>query len=156
MNEIRVARMLLAGAAMLITWIAAAIALQIILDQVVAPVLFHQTGKELLGNADAVGRSGWAYLVDSVLSLLNCTLLIWLYASLRPMYGVGNRTALITSAFGVILVLSVLSAMVNDGMMPLRVGVTQAVFEAIEFPLAMLAGAAIYENQERWDRPDER
>ena len=153
MNEVRVTRMLLAGVAMLIVWVAVAIVLQIAIDQVVAPVFFHQSGKELLGTVDAVGRSARGYLVDGFLSLVNCTLLIWLYASLRPMYGVGPRTALITSAFGVILALSLLTGMVNDGIMSLRLGLIQAVCEAIEFPLAMLAGASMYENQERWSRP---
>jgi len=156
MNEINVKRMLLAGLAMLVMWIAVAILVQILFEQLVAPVFFGQTAEamrlELIESAD---RSALNYWLGGLTALVNCTLLIWLYASLRPMYGVGTRTALITSAFGVILGFSVSVNLINNGLIPLKLGLIDAVCEAIEFPIAMLAGAAIYENREKWDHPAE-
>ena len=85
-------------------------------------------------------------LVNISIALLNSTLLIWLYASLRPMYGVGTKTALITSALGVALLSSLFINMINLGLLRLQFGLLEAAFEAIEFPIAMLAGAAVYEG----------
>ena len=156
MNEISVKRMVLAGLAMLIVWIAVAIVLQIVLEQVVAPVFLAQTAEEM--HREIVGSSGQTgveFLVNGITSLVNCTLLIWLYASLRPMYGVGSRTALIASAFGVILGLALFTSLINAGLLPLRDGLIGAVSNTIELPIAMLAGAAIYENREKWSHPGE-
>ena len=94
--------------------------------------------------------------VNVFIALLNCTLLIWLYASLRPMYGVGTRTALITSAFGLILGFSLFSNLINLGLLPLRLGMIEAIFEAVEFLIAMLVGASIYEGRERRSERDTR
>jgi hypothetical protein len=148
--------MLLAGLAMLIMWVAVGILIQIAFEQVVAPMFFGQSAEEMwLEIIDSEGRSALNFWVEGFTALLNCTLLIWLYASLRPMYGVGTRTALVTSAFGIILGFSFYTNLINLGLLPLKLGVISAVFEAIEFPIAMVAGAAIYEGQEKWGRPDE-
>lgn len=64
------------------------------------------------------------------------------------MYGVGARTALITSALGVIWVWSLTINLINLGFFPPVAGLVEAVYESIEFPLAMLAGAAVYEGRE--------
>jgi hypothetical protein len=156
MNEIKIPRMLLAGVAMLIMWIAVAILVEIVLEQVVAPLFFEQSWKEMwLEVIDPRERSALNYWLDGLTALVNCTLLIWLYASLRPMYGVGTRTALITSAFGIILGSTVSINLINSGLIPLKLGLIEAVCDSILFPIAMLAGAAIYENRERWDQPAE-
>jgi hypothetical protein len=156
MNKINIKRMLVAGLAMLIMWVAVGILIQIAFEQVIAPTFFGQTAEEMwLEIIDPEGRSALNFWVEGFTALLNCTLLIWLYASLRPMYGVGTRTALVTSAFGIILGFSLYTNLINLGLIPLKLGVIAAVIEAIEFPIAMLAGAAIYEGQEKWDRPAE-
>jgi hypothetical protein len=71
------------------------------------------------------------------------------------MYGVGTRAALIVSAFGIILNISLVSNLVTQGLLPLKAGAIEAACEVIVLPIAMLAGAAIYENQERWRQPAE-
>jgi hypothetical protein len=152
MNKINIKRMLLAGLAMFVMWIA----IEILLEGVMADLIFGRSTVEML--AEEVEFRDWTavnYWVNTIIPVVNCTLLIWLYASLRPMYGVGTRTALITSAFGLILGLSMFINFVNLGLLPLKAGLIEAVFEAIEFPIAMVAGAAIYEGQEKWARPDE-
>jgi hypothetical protein len=152
MNKINIKRMLLAGLAMFVMWIA----IEILLEGVIADLIFGKSSQEMW--AEVIQFREWSALnfwVNTFIALLNCTLLIWLYASLRPMYGVGTRTALITSAFGVILGLSLFINFINLGLLPLRAGMIEAVFETIEFPIAMMAGAAIYEGQGKWDRPAE-
>jgi hypothetical protein len=144
MNEIRVKQMFVAGLAMFLVWIA----LEILLEQMIGRLLFGSLidDRWLEMNTSLNDWNGWNHLVNLLIPLFNTTLLIWLYASLRPMYGVGTKTALITSALGVALGLSVAINVVNLGLLPLRVGLKEAVFEAIEFPIAMIAGAAVYEG----------
>ena len=152
MNKINIKRMLLAGLAMFVMWIA----IEILLEGVIADLIFGKSSQEMW--AEVIQFREWSALnfwVNTFIALLNCTLLIWLYASLRPMYGVGTRTALITSAFGVILGFSLFINFINLGLLPLRAGMIEAAFESIEFPIAMMAGAAIYEGQGKWDRPAE-
>jgi hypothetical protein len=79
---------------------------------------------------------------------LNCTILIWLYASLRPMYGVGTKTALITCAFGLAWIASVSVNITNLGLVPPRLALIEFFFEAIEFPISMFVGANVYEGKE--------
>jgi len=152
MNKINIKRMLLAGLAMFVMWIA----IEILLEGVIADLIFGRNTVEML--AEKLEFREWTafnYWVNMIIPVLNCTLLIWLYASLRPMYGVGARTALITSAFCIVLGLLMFINFINLGLLPMKAGLIEAVFEAIEFPIAMLAGAAIYEGQEKWDRPAE-
>ena len=149
MNEIRVKRMLLAGLAMFLMWAA----VEFLVELVIAPILFGQTSLEMW--RPAIDMSTWSTsntLVNNAIGLLNCTILIWLYASLRPMYGVGTKTALITSAFGIFLVLSMFINFTNLGLIPARIGLIEAVFVTIEFPIAMIVGAGVYEGAVRWDR----
>jgi len=152
MNKINIKRMLLAGLAMFVMWIA----IEILLEGVIADLIFGRNTVEML--AEEIEFREWTafnYWVNTIIPVVNCTLLIWLYASLRPMYGVGTRTALITSAFGIILGFALFINFINLGLLPLKPTLIEAVFEAIEFPIAMLAGAAIYEGQEKWGQPAE-
>ncbi|MCW8983934.1 MAG: hypothetical protein OQK74_07160 [Gammaproteobacteria bacterium] len=152
MNKINIKRMLLAGLAMFVMWIA----IEILLEGVIADLIFGRNTVEML--AEKLEFREWTafnYWVNMIIPVLNCTLLIWLYASLRPMYGVGARTVLITSAFCIGLGLLMFINFINLGLLPVKAGLIEAVFEAIEFPIAMMAGAAIYEGQEKWDRPTE-
>ena len=147
MNEIRVKRMLLAGLIMLIVWAV----VEALVEQVIARILFGQSSGEMwLQIIDLREPSALNFWINNLIALLNCTLLIWLYASLRPMYGVGTRTALITSAFGVILGFSLFINLINLGLFPLKLGLLEALFEAIELVTAMIAGAAVYEGEAKW------
>ena len=146
MNEIRVKRMLLAGLAMFVVWVA----LEILLEHVLAKLLFGETSAEMWRQAIDVSRqSGFSPIVNILIAVVNCTILIWLYASLRPMYGVGGKTVLITSAFFVAWMLSFFFNLTNLGLLPARLAMTEALFEFVEFPIAMFVGAGVYEgNQE--------
>jgi hypothetical protein len=148
MNEINVKRMLLAGLAMLVVWVV----VEVLVEQVFARFLFGQNYQEMWFQA--IELREWdarTYWVNAFIALLNCTV----NASLRPMYGVGTKTALITSAFGVFLGFSLFINFINLGLFPLKLGLMEAVFEAIEFPIAMIAGASIYEGEARWNQAAE-
>ena len=146
MNEIKVGRMLLATLAMLVMWIA----LEVLVEGMIADFVFGRSSSEMWRTViDTSGWSGLNAAVSIFIAILNCTIMIWLYASLRPMYGVGTKTALITSAFGVILGFSLFINLMNLGILPVRLGLLEAVFEGIEFPIAMIVGAGVYEGQEK-------
>ncbi len=152
MNQINVKRMLLAGLAMLVVWIA----VEILVERVISQCLFGQTTSDMwLQTIDLSHWTALNYWVSGLLPLLNCTILIWLYASLRPMFGVGTKTALITSAFGVILGFSLVINFINLGLLPVRLGLMEAIFETIEFPIAMIVGAGVYEGREKGVREAE-
>lgn len=146
MNQINVKRMLLAGLVMFGAWIA----IEFLLEGVISQVLFGQASGEI--RMQAIDVRDWSVLngaVNLFIGLLNCVILIWLYASLRPMYGVGTRAALITSAFFITWLFSMFVNLTNLGVFPPQFALMEAIFEAIEFPIAMIVGAGVYEGQER-------
>ena len=146
MNEINVKRMLLAALAMLVMWIA----LEVLVEHVIAQFFFGQTSAEMWQRAiDVSDWSGINVAVSTVITILNCIVIIWLYASLRPMYGVGTKTVLITSAFFIIWVYSLFINLANLGLIPAEVAFLEAIFETIELPVAMFVGAGVYEGQEK-------
>jgi len=152
MNEIRVKRMLLAALAMLVVWVA----VEILVEHWFSLFLFGQTSGEMW--LQAINVSEWSALntaLSAFIAILNCTILIWLYASLRPMYGVGTKTALITCAFGIAWMFSTFINLTNLGLFPPRLALLEAIFETIEFPIAMIVGAAVYEGNEKKIRETE-
>ena len=121
------------------------------METVIARALFGQSSDEMWRQAiDLNYPSAFNFWANQFIALLTCTLLIWLYASLRPMYGVGTRTALITSAFGAILGFSLFISFINLGLFPIELGLLEAAFHSIEFTISMIAGAAVYEGEARW------
>lgn len=149
MNQINVKRMLLAGLVMFVVWIA----YEILVEHVLSKILFGQTSTEMwLEVIDLGALSGLNQWVNILIAILNCTIMIWLYASLRPMYGVGTRTALITCAFGVVWMLSMFINFTNLGLLPPKLALFEAAFEVIEFPVAMIVGAGVYEGREKTSR----
>ena len=150
MNEINVKRMFLAGLGMLIVWVL----VELLVEQVFAQFFFGQTAQEMWQEVIKVsGNSAQTFWINNIIAFLNCTLMIWLYALLRPMYGVGTRAALITSLFGIIMGTALFINMINLGIFPLKIALLEALFEAIEFPIAMIAGATVYEGEARWSQP---
>ena len=143
MNEIRVKRMLLGGLAMLVAFIV----MELLVEQFVGRMLFGDfIDQRWLETTNVMSWTASNQVLNIGIALLNSTVLIWLYASLRPMYGVGTKTALITSALGIVWVWSMMVNLVNLGLIPSYLGLLEAAFEAIEIPIALLAGAEIYEG----------
>ena len=143
MNEIRVKRMLLGGLAMFVVFIAA----EILIEHVIGKMLFGDLIQELwLETVAPSALSPLNQALNLFIAVLNSTVLIWLYASLRPMYGVGTKTALITSALGITWAASMIVNLINLGLLPAQLGLMEMVFEAVELPIAMIAGAGVYEG----------
>jgi hypothetical protein len=149
MNEIRVKRLLIAGVVMFLVWIVA----EIIVEQVFVRVLLGDFVVTRMTQPPAT--AGWGarnHVLNILLALLNTTIFVWLYASLRPMFGVGTKTALITCGFGVVLLFSMTINAINLGLIPADAGLLEVACEAVEFPLAMIAAAAVYEGQGQGSR----
>lgn len=145
MNRINVKRMLLAGLAMLVLWIA----LEVLVEHVMAQFFLGHTSSEMWQTVvDTSDWSGLNAVVSTVVAIVNSIIMIWLYASLRPMYGVGTKTVLITSAFFIIWVYSLFINLANLGLIPAEVAFLEAIFESIELPIAMFVGAGVYEGKD--------
>jgi len=135
--------MLLAGLVTFLVWIV----VELIVEQAIGRMVFGNLVQvEWLYSTNVRNWDIGNHILNISIALMNCTVLMWLYASLRPMFGVGTKTALITSAFGIILGLSMTVNGINLGLFPARLGLIEIVYEAIEFPLAMIAGALVYEG----------
>jgi hypothetical protein len=145
MNRIRTTRLFLAGLATLLAFIL----IELIWEGVIGPVL--------LGDIPGVMRSlplnsSWSFRNEAFnlfIALLNCFMMIWLYASLRPMFGVGTHTALIASAFAFVFVFAFELNYANLGFFSFRLALLDALNLVIELPLAMITGALVYESG-RW------
>jgi hypothetical protein len=149
MNEINVKRMVLAGLAMLVMWIA----LEVLVEGVMAEIFLGRSSGEMWQEViDPAGWSGLNTIVSTSLAVMNCTITIWLYASLRPMYGVGTKTVLITSAFFLIWVYSLFINLANMGLISAEIAFLEAIFETIELPIAMFVGAGVYEGKDKEGR----
>ena len=83
---------------------------------------------------------------DISIALLNTTMMIWLYAALRPMFGVGVKTALITSLFVFVFVTAYIVNMANIFYYPWHIAFLEAFYLLAELPLSLIAGAYIYEG----------
>jgi hypothetical protein len=142
MNKIRVRRLLYAGLATLLTFVA--------VEFVVESLLFGPLFGRILGEwHGALQIQGWRLgnsLLNITIALVNCTLLTWLYAALRPMFGVGPRTALVTSAFAYLFVAAFAINGVNVGTYPLRIAGIELLYQLVELPIAILVGASVYEG----------
>lgn len=145
MNRIRINRLVFAG----LTTFLAAIALELIWEGVIGAVIMRDSMALLRGYPDLSHWTLRNQVVNIGIALGNCFMLIWLYASLRPMFGVGPRTALIASAFMFIFIFAFGLNYANLSIFPLRLVLLDAVNLIIELPLALIAGAQVYESG-RW------
>jgi hypothetical protein len=144
MNRIRTSRLLLAGLATLLAFFMIEL-----LWEGLSVVLF---GDQLATLRISGGIPHWSLreqILNLAIALFNCFMMIWLYASLRPMFGVGPRTALIASAFVFAFVFAFDINYANLGFIPYRLGLIYAVDLIIELPLSLIVGAQVYESG-RW------
>ena len=142
MNEIRLKRLFLAGLITLVVFIM----VEFLVESVFERVVFEHGLNEWYLKL-RIPHWGWANnLINILIALLNTTMIIWLYAALRPMFGVGVKTALITSLFGFTFVTAFAINMANIGYYPWRIALLETGYLLIELPLAILAGAYFYER----------
>jgi hypothetical protein len=141
MNEIKVRRLFLSGVITLIAFIA----IEFIVEGVFGNVLFSGAYDAWYGKLVLPNWTTANYALNIFIALVNSTMMMWLYAALRPMFGVGIRTALITSVFVFTFVAFYVVNQTNLGIFPIRIASIELLYLFIELPLALMAGAQFYE-----------
>ncbi len=69
---------------------------------------------------------------------------IWIYAVIRPRFGPGPKTALITSFILWFMYFLFAMSFVKHGIFPLNLAIVSLAFNLVEIPVAILIGAKIY------------
>jgi hypothetical protein len=141
MNEIKINRLVVAG---LITFFVF-IGVEIVIESLIGPLF---VGDFLARWHQKLAIPDWNImnkLLNVSIALFNTTFLIWLYAALRPMFGVGVKTALITSLFVFVFVTSFTVNMVNLGAYDWQIAVLEEIYLLVELPVALIVGAHVYE-----------
>jgi hypothetical protein len=145
MNRIQLDRVLLAGLATLVAFFL----LELLWEGLILGVILGDTADYLRSLVAPPRWAFWNHALNLAIAVFNCFILIWLYASLRPMFGVGPRTAIIASAFVFVFVTAFEVNTANLGFIPYQYALADAVNLAIELPLSLIAGAQVYESG-RW------
>ena len=141
MNRIRVGRMIISGVITLLVFFT----VEYLLEQLVGRYLFAGIIEEWV---ELLSMQEWTvvnYLLNIFIFLISCIMVIWLYAALRPMFGVGTKTALITSAFVITFISAYAINETNLGLFPIQITLIQLLYWVIELPVAVVAGAYYYE-----------
>lgn len=84
-------------------------------------------------------------ILNLTIAIVNSVIIMWLYAALRPMFGVGIKTALITSFFVFVFMAVFDINMINLGVFPWEIGLLETVYLMVELPIAVIAGSRYYE-----------
>lgn len=148
MNRIRLGRLLIAGLITLLVFIA----IEVLWEGVIGSALFSRIA-EVYSRYYTV--QGWTlpnHALNIGIALVNTIMMMWLYVALRPMFGVGTRTALITSGFVFAFVLAFAINNVNLGVLPRSVAAVDMVNLVIEMPLSIIVGTRFYESGD-WSVP---
>lgn len=135
--------MLLAGLVTLIVFIG----VELVVEKLMFNTLFLDEISEWNRRLGIAVWNSANDVLNLFIALVNSTMLIWLYAALRPMFGVGTRTALIASAFAFAIYMASYVNQVNLHMIPLNIAAIESGYLIIEMPIAVLAGAYVYEAQ---------
>ena len=143
MNRINVKRLLLSGLITLIVFII----IELFVERVIGQMLFSDVVDEWYMSFAFPSWGINNYVLNIFIALVNCTILMWLYAALRPMFGVGTKTALITSAFFLTFISSFAFNQVNLGILPLKIALIELFYQLVELPLALIAGAKYCEGE---------
>ncbi len=101
----------------------------------------------ILQASDNITLSGARYhLVNIVFLFAFCVFAVWVYASIRPRFGPGPKTAFITAlGFWFFLLLLAINFL-NIGVFPVKLTFISLLFSLIELPPAIIAGASIYKE----------
>lgn len=85
----------------------------------------------------------------AILTLLYGVVLIWIYAAIRPRFGPGPKTAILAAlTFWLIAYVMFLLSVWANGFVTFSVAAVSIVWGLIEAPIAALAGAWIYREEE--------
>lgn len=141
MNEIKVMRLFVSGVITLLIFIA----VEFIVESVFGNVIFSGAYNEWYGKLALPNWTTANHALNIFIAFVNSTMMMWLYAALRPMFGVGIRTALITSAFVFTFIAFYIVNQANLGIYPMLIALIGLLHLIIELPLAVVAGAQFYE-----------
>jgi hypothetical protein len=148
MNKIKVGRLLVAGLVTMIVFIMVEFLLEF--------VIFDA----LIGLRNWINQlyapSSWRisnHVLNILIALVNSIILMWMYAALRPMFGVGPKTALIASGFAYAFIFSFMINFANLRFYPIRPALIEMFYQLIEIPIAILVGAYYYEGG--WEEVDQ-
>jgi hypothetical protein len=145
MNRIRPTRLILAGLATLLAFLL----IELIWEGLIGAAVLGDQLTLLRGSGPYLDWSFSEHALNLTIGLFNCFMMIWLYASLRPMFGVGPRTALIAAAFVFAFVFAFDLNFANLGFIPYRQALLYSFDLIVELPLALFVGAEVYESG-RW------
>ena len=141
MNEIKVKRLFVSGVITLLVFIA----VEFIVESVVGNLLFSGAYNAWYGKLVIPNWTTANYALNIFIALVNSTMMMWLYAVMRPMFGIGIRTALITSAFVFTFIAFYVINQANLGIFPVWIALIELLYLFIELPVALIAGAQFYE-----------
>ena len=141
MNEIKVKRLFVSGVITLLVFIA----VEFIVESVFGDLVFSGAYNEWYGKLGLLNWTTANSALNIFIALVNSTMMMWLYAALRPMFGIGIRTALITSAFVFTFIAFYVINQANLGIYPMLIALIGLLHLIIELPLALVAGAQFYE-----------
>ncbi len=145
MNRIRPTRLILAGLATLLAFLL----IELIWEGLISAAILGDQFRLLRGSGSYPNWSFSEHALNLTIGLFNCFMMIWLYASLRPMFGVGPRTALIAAAFVFAFVFAFDLNFANLGFIPYRQALLYSLDLIVELPVALFVGAEVYESG-RW------
>ena len=141
MNRIKVGRMIISGVIVLIVFLV----VEIVIEQLVGRYLFTGIIEEWF---EVLTIQDWTitnHVLNIAIVLASSIMVMWLYAALRPMFGVGTKTALIASFFVLTFIFAYAINETNLGLYPIQVTLIQLFYWVVELPIAVVAGAFYYE-----------
>lgn len=141
MNRIRVKRVIVSGLITLLVFFV----IEFVVENLLGRWLFAPVIEPWVEASSIHSWTSGNYLLNILIVLLSCIMVMWLYAALRPMFGVGTKTALITSGFVLSFIAAYAINETNLGLYPLQITLIQLLYWITELPLAVVVGAYYYE-----------
>lgn len=96
-----------------------------------------------------LSRENWGignHLLNLFFPFGSGILLVWVYTILKPMYGAGNKAAIITGIIFWLFWLLLVAWFTNAGIFPIKLSIISLVNNFVELPLMVIVGARIYER----------
>ena len=121
MNRIKVRQVIFSGVIALLVFFA----VEFVIEQLLGRFLFAGIIEEWV---NALSIQNWTtanYVLNILIVLVSCIMVMWLYAALRPMFGVGTKTALITNLYGLTFISAYAINETNLGLFPIQITLIQ-------------------------------
>jgi hypothetical protein len=102
----------------------------------------------LLEQSSNLTLSGARFHIVNLLQFFVLFILVmWVYAAVRPRFGPGPKTALITSFIFWFTMLLFGVNFINMNVFPIKLTIISLLFNVVEFPAGVLAGASLYKEE---------